>query len=58
MVPTTSWIFASKISDPVRSANEETLTISTTKQIVHGTSHSYVLSTLSTYLGFVIGTSI
>jgi hypothetical protein len=36
--------------DPVRSANKETLIISTTKQIVHGTSHSYVLSTLSTYL--------
>jgi hypothetical protein len=43
---------------PVRSANEETLIISMMKQIVHGTSHSYVLSTLSTYLGYVIGTSI
>jgi hypothetical protein len=28
------------------------------KTDIHGTSHSYVLSTLSTYLGYVIGTSI
>jgi hypothetical protein len=46
------------ICELVRSANKETPMISTTKQIVHGTSHSYVLSTLSTYLGYVIGTSI
>jgi hypothetical protein len=58
MVPTTSLIFASKISDPVISANEETLTISMMRQIVYGTSHNYVLSTLSIYLGYVIGTSV